>query len=296
MAEQQELAHLGASCHGRVGLSYPPGHPRAGFRFPGPTPSVRPCNGTGDLGMAGRIVIVGATGGIGAALARRVAARGATPVLLARDAGRLAALAAELPGAETHVVDVGDTAALQAAVKAAGSPLAGLAYCVGSILLRPATRVTEADLADTYRLNVIGAAMAVQAAIPALAACQGAGGGSIVLFSSVAARAGFANHLAIGAAKAAVEGMTVALAAELAPGIRVNAIAPSLTRTRIAEPLTRNPAMAEAIGKLHPIPRLGEPEDVAALADLLLSPGAGWITGQVIGVDGGRGTLRTKTG
>ncbi len=242
--------------------------------------------------MAGRIVIVGATGGIGEALARRVAARGATPVLLARDAGRLAALAAELPGAETHVVDVGDTAALQAAIKAAGSPLAGLAYCVGSILLKPATRVTEADLADTFRLNVIGAAMAVQAAIPALAAGQG----SVVLFSSVAARAGFANHLAIGAAKAAVEGMTVSLAAELAPNIRVNCIAPSLTRTRIAEPLTRNPAMADAIGKLHPIPRLGEPEDVAALADLLLSPEAGWITGQVIGVDGGRGTLRTKTG
>ncbi|HEV7456007.1 MAG TPA: SDR family oxidoreductase [Roseococcus sp.] len=242
--------------------------------------------------MAGRIVILGATGGIGAALARRVAARGATPVLMARDAARLEALAGEIPGAEALVVDVTDTAALKAAITGLGAPLAGLAYCVGSILLKPATRVTEADLADTYRLNVIGAAMAVQAAIPALQAGQG----SVVLFSSVAARAGFANHLAIGAAKAAVEGMTVALAAELAPQVRVNAIAPSLTRTRIAEPLTRNPAMAEAIGKLHPIPRLGEPEDVAALADLLLSPEAGWITGQVIGVDGGRGTLRTKTG
>lgn len=242
--------------------------------------------------MAGRIVILGATGGIGAALARRVAARGATPVLMARDAARLEALAAGIPGAEAHVVDVTDMAALKAAMTGLGAPLSGLAYCVGSILLKPATRVTEADLADTYRLNVIGAAMAVQAAIPALQAGQG----SVVLFSSVAARAGFANHLAIGAAKAAVEGMTVALAAELAPAVRVNCLAPSLTRTRIAEPLTRNPAMAEAIGKLHPIPRLGEPEDVAALADLLLSPEAGWITGQVIGVDGGRGTLRTKTG
>lgn len=242
--------------------------------------------------MAGRIVILGATGGIGGALAGRVAARGATPVLMARDADRLAALASQIPGAEAQAVDVTDTAALKAAITGLGGPLAGLAYCVGSILLKPATRVTEAELAETYRLNVIGAAMAVQAAIPALQA----GNGSVVLFSSVAARAGFANHLAIGAAKAAVEGMTVALAAELAPQVRVNAIAPSLTRTRIAEPLTRNPAMAEAIGKLHPIPRLGEPEDVAALADLLLSPDAGWITGQVIGVDGGRGTLRTKTG
>jgi NAD(P)-dependent dehydrogenase (short-subunit alcohol dehydrogenase family) len=118
----------------------------------------------------------------------------------------------------------------------------------------------------------------------------------VVLFSSVAARAGFPNHLAIGAAKAAVEGMTVTLAAELAPAVRVNCIAPSLTRSRIAEPLIRNLAMAEAIAKLHPIPRLGEPEDAAALADLLLSAQAGWITGQVIGVDGGRGTLRVKGG
>jgi NAD(P)-dependent dehydrogenase (short-subunit alcohol dehydrogenase family) len=86
----------------------------------------------------------------------------------------------------------------------------------------------------------------------------------------------------------------VSLAAELAPSIRVNVIAPSLTRTRLAEPLTRSPQMAEAIAKQHPIPRLGEPSDAAALADLLLSEASGWITGQVIGVDGGRGTLAGK--
>ena len=242
--------------------------------------------------MSERVAILGATGGIGAALARRVAARGAVPLLLARDADRLAALAAELPGAESAVVDVLDAAALKAAIAGLGTPLAGLAFCVGSIVLKPAARTTEADMLDAYRLNVVAAAMAVQAALPALVAGQG----SVVLFSSVAARAGFPAHLAIGAAKAAVEGMTVTLAAELAPAVRVNCIAPSLTRSRIAEPLTKNPAMAEAIAKLHPIPRLGEPDDVAALADLLLSAQAGWITGQVIGVDGGRGSLRVKGG
>lgn len=242
--------------------------------------------------MSERVMILGATGGIGAALARRVAARGAVPVLLGRDGTKLAALAAELPGAESAVADVLDSAGLRAAITGLGTPLAGLAFCVGSIVLKPAARITEADLLDAYRLNVVAAAMAVQAAMPALVAGQG----SVVLFSSVAARTGFPSHLAIGAAKAAVEGMTVALAAELAPTVRVNCVAPSLTRTGIAEPLVRNPAMAEAIAKLHPIPRLGEPEDAAAMADFLLSAQSGWITGQVIGVDGGRGTLRVKGG
>jgi NAD(P)-dependent dehydrogenase (short-subunit alcohol dehydrogenase family) len=84
------------------------------------------------------------------------------------------------------------------------------------------------------------------------------------------------------------------LAAELVPSVRVNCVSPSLTRTRIAEPLTKNPQMADAIAKLHPIPRLGDAEDPAALADFLLSDAAGWITGQVIGVDGGRSTLRSR--
>lgn len=242
--------------------------------------------------MTDRVLILGATGGIGAALARLVAARGARPVLLARDAARLRDLAATLPGAESAVVDVTDSAALKAAILALGTPLAGLAFCVGSIILKPAARTTEAEMLDAFRLNAVAAAMAVQAALPALMAGQG----SVVLFSSVAARVGFTNHLAIAAAKAAVEGMTVALAAELAPSVRVNCIAPSLTRTRIAEPLTRNPAMAEAIAKLHPLPRLGEADDIAAMADLLLSSASGWITGQVIAVDGGRSTLRGKAG
>lgn len=239
--------------------------------------------------MRERIVVAGATGGIGAALARRLAARGAEPFLLARDPARLAALGTEL-GAPWCAADVTDGGALKAALAEAGTPLRGLAFCIGSIVLKPAGRLTEADFLNAFRLNALAAAMAVQAAMPALAAGQG----SVVLFSSVAARKGFANHAAISAAKAAVEGLAVALAAELAPQVRVNCIAPSLTKTQLAEPLTRSPQMAEAIARQHPIPRLGEAEDAAALADFLLSDAAGWITGQVIGVDGGRGAVAGK--
>ncbi|WP_372620967.1 SDR family NAD(P)-dependent oxidoreductase [Falsiroseomonas sp.] len=239
--------------------------------------------------MAEQVIVFGATGGIGGALARRLAARGATPFLVARDEARLAALGIEL-GAGWHAADVTDPAALRAAVAAAGSRLAGLAFCIGSILLKPLARLTEADFAETFRLNALAPALAVQAALPALVA----GRGSVVLFSSVAARRGFANHAAIGAAKAAVEGLAVSLAAELAPHVRVNVVAPSLTRTQLAEPLTRSPQMAEAIAKQHPIPRLGEAADAAAAADFLLSDAAGWITGQVLGVDGGRGALAGK--
>jgi NAD(P)-dependent dehydrogenase (short-subunit alcohol dehydrogenase family) len=239
--------------------------------------------------MAERVLVFGATGGIGGALARRLAARGAEPFLVARDAGRLAALGAEL-GAPWQAADVTDPAALKAVAEAAGSPLGGLAFCVGSILLKPLSRLTASDFAETFRLNATAPALAVAAALPGLTA----GKGAVVLFSSVAARRGFPNHAAIGAAKAAVEGLAVSLAAELAPHVRVNAVAPSLTRTQLAEPLTRSPQMAEAIAKQHPIPRLGEAEDAAALADFLLSGAAGWITGQVVGVDGGRGALAGK--
>lgn len=237
------------------------------------------------------VLIFGATGGVGSALARHLRAAGRGVHLAARDPERLRRLANDL-SAPASVCDVLDDVQLAGTVAEAtpGGTLSGLAFCVGSIVLKPLGRVTAADHLDAYRLNVLAAARAVALAAEPLKAGQG----SVVLFSSVAARAGFPNHSVIGPVKAAVEGLTVALAAELAPAMRVNCIAPSLTRTAMAAPLTGNAAMAKAIAAQHPISRLGEPEDAAALAAFLLGPESGWITGQVIGVDGGRSSIRSK--
>ncbi len=243
-----------------------------------------------DVSMAGPVVIVGATGAIGGAIARRLAASGAALHLIGRDATRLGAIAAEL-GATHAVADVLDEGALAAAVAAGGPALTGLAFCVGSIVMKPLRRATAADFLDAFRLNAVAAALSVAAAADGLRASPGSG---VVLFSTIAARSGFANHAVISAAKGAVEGLTLALSAELAPHVRVNCIAPSLTHSGIAAGMTENEAMAKAIAGQHPIPRLGTGDDSGALAAFLLGPDAGWITGQVFAVDGGRSTVRTK--
>ncbi len=241
--------------------------------------------------MAARILIYGGSGGIGAATARALAAKGHALHLVGRDATRLEAVATAL-GASFTVADVEEADGFARAVEEAGSPLAGLVYAVGTITLKPLARLGSADFQRDFRINAEGAALAVQAALPALKAH--AGTASVVLFSSVAVGQGFASHASVAMAKGAVEGLTRALAAELAPKIRVNAVAPSLTRTPLAKGFTGNEQMAASIAQLHALGRLGEAEDSAALAAFLVGEESGWITGQVIGVDGGRSTLRTK--
>lgn len=239
------------------------------------------------------IFILGGSGGVGSSLARILSARGASLHLFGRDEKRLAAVAEEVGGAETTPVDVRDGPGLTEAIRSAAEPLdaiAGLAYCVGSIDLKPLKRATEEDFLSAFRLNALGAALAVQAAEPALRK----GNGAVVFFSTIAAKFGFANHAVTAAAKGAVEGLTRSLAADLAPAVRVNCIAPSLLNTPLARPLTSNETMAESIARLHPLPRLGEAEDAAALAAFLLGPDSAWISGQVIALDGGRSTVRIK--
>lgn len=236
-------------------------------------------------------IIIG-TSGIGGAIARRLAEAGHSLHLISREPTGLAALANEL-GASHVAADVTDANALAAAVQAAGQHVDGLAYCVGTINLRPVGRLMDEEVLADFKVNALGALRAVQAALPALKASAQATS-SVLLFSTVAVSQGFPSHVSVAMAKGAVEGLMRSLAAELAPKIRVNAIAPSLTRTPLAQFMTGNEATAKSIAALHPLQRLGEPEDVASLATLLLTDAGGWITGQVFGVDGGRSSLRGK--
>lgn len=240
--------------------------------------------------MASPIIVIGATGGIGEALSRRLHAAGHPLHLIARN-DRLDPLAREL-GATAATADALDEAALAQAVAAAdrGDGLGGLAYCVGSIVIKPLKAASPEDFLTAYRLNLLGAVTALKAAEKGLKAAKG----SVVLFSTVAVEQGFPNHTVIGAAKGAVAALARSLAAEWAPSVRVNVVAPSLTRTPLAKPLVSNEQFAQGIAALHAMGRLGEAEDQAAAAAFLLSPDSGWITGQTIGVDGGRSTLRTK--
>jgi NAD(P)-dependent dehydrogenase (short-subunit alcohol dehydrogenase family) len=241
--------------------------------------------------MTGTILIYGGSGGIGSATARKLKARGYRLHLAGRDAVALAATASEL-GATFTAADVEDPASFARVTEDAGADLAGLVYAAGTINLKPLARLPPADFERDFRINALGAALAVQAALPALKAHEGTP--AILLFSTVAVAQGFTAHASVAMAKGAVEGLTLALAAELAPRIRVNAVAPSLTRTPLAKALTSSEQMATAIAQMHALQRLGEADDIAALAAFLISDEAGWITGQIIGVDGGRSTLRTK--
>jgi NAD(P)-dependent dehydrogenase (short-subunit alcohol dehydrogenase family) len=237
--------------------------------------------------MNGKHIIYGGSGGIGSALARRLNRAGASVHLVGRNQSRLLAVAEELQAGYT-VGDVTDPELFSRVAEDAGEKVDGLVYAVGTINLRSFTRLEAADYLQDFQVNALGAALAVNAAVKALKKGTSA---SVVLFSSVAAVSGFSFHASMGMAKAAVSGLTISLAAELAPHIRVNAIAPSLVKTPLTEKMLANEKTAEAIAAMHPLKRLGEADEIASLAQYLLSADAGWITGQILSADGGRSTL-----
>jgi NAD(P)-dependent dehydrogenase (short-subunit alcohol dehydrogenase family) len=166
--------------------------------------------------------------------------------------------------------------------------LDGLVYCPGSINLKPFARIKPEDFLQDFNLQVAGAVKLIQQCLPSLRKSTQS---SIILFSTVAVQKGLPFHSQVSASKGAIEGLTRALAAEFAPSIRVNCIAPSLTDTPLAAGLLNTDQKKEANAQRHPLKRVGEPRDLAEMAAFLLSPKSSWITGQVIGVDGGMGSL-----
>jgi NAD(P)-dependent dehydrogenase (short-subunit alcohol dehydrogenase family) len=241
--------------------------------------------------MKQNFLIMGGNGGIGEALAVKLANDGHKIIVTMRQPEN-APDKVKSRGIDIRKADVCDPDTILSALSdfQENKPLSGFAYCIGSIDLMPLKTAKDEHFLKSYEVNVLGAVRALKILEKSLKAAKG----SVVLFSSIAAQQGFSNHTVISTAKGAIEGLTKALAAEWAGHVRVNAIAPSLTDTAIATPLTSSASMREAIEKMHPIPRLGTPEDSTALAAFLLPPSSGWITGQILHVDGGRSTLRPK--
>ena len=228
-------------------------------------------------------LVVGGSSGIGFALVNKLIAQGHQVFSASRHKG-------DLPSGVTYIeLDVlNDVSSLKDLLP---ETLDGLAYCPGTINLKPFGRLTEDDFIHDFKVNVTGAVKVIQNVINKMKA---AGGGSIVLFSTVAAQTGMGFHASIASSKGAIEGLTVSLAAEFAlTKVRVNAIAPSLTQTPLAQNLISTPERKEASDKRHPLGRIGTADELADAAVFLLSPQSSWMTGQVLAIDGGMSSVRT---
>jgi NAD(P)-dependent dehydrogenase (short-subunit alcohol dehydrogenase family) len=237
--------------------------------------------------MKKKYLIFGATGSIGSNLANQLYNEKEDCHLIGRNEEELKKLANKL----SYNFSVCDVLKIDFTKKLleelASVEVLGIAYCVGSIDIKPFKLTKSSDFVSSYVLNLV----AVTEIIRNFENNLKKNNASIVLFSTVAAKKGFINHSIISSSKSGVEGLTVALAAEFAPNIRVNCIAPSLTKSKMAKNIIKNSKIEESIAKLHPLKRIGQGDDTANLARFLLSKNSSWITGQIIGVDGGRAAI-----
>ncbi len=242
---------------------------------------------------AAAYLVIGGAGGIGSATVKKLSDRGAKVAIASRRSDAVERFADEV-GAEALTLDARDFDAVESCVHQAHEKLGGLtgvACLAGSIVLKPAHICTLQDLEDALQTNVHTAFATVRAAAKQLRDR----GGSVVLMSSVAARTGLPNHEVIAAAKGAVEGLTRAAAATYAgQQLRVNAVAPGLVDTPLSSQITGNATALKASQAMHPLGRIGGPDEIAAVIDWLLSDASGWVTGQVMSVDGGLSTLHGK--
>ena len=235
--------------------------------------------------MSEKYLIVGATGSIGSNLATQLYDSNKDVHLVGRNEDETKSLSEKL-GFTYTIADVLEDGFIDK-IKSDIEDIKGIAYCVGSIDLKPLKISSQSDFNKCMKLNLYSAVELIKGYQDSLKKNKG----SIVLFSTVAAQRGFTNHSIIASAKAAVEGLALSIAAEFAPYIRVNCVALSLTNSKIAQPILKNTVLAQGIAKSHPLKRIGEGKDGAAIAKFLLTEESSWMTGQVIAVDGGRSKL-----
>ena len=237
--------------------------------------------------MSKKILIFGATGSVGSSLTKLLKESSMDAHLIGKNEHEISNLK-DQTGFSYSIADVTDQNFIETIDKDLdGLEISGIAYCVGSIDLKPLNLVSKKDYLKSFELNLFPIVEIIKKYKDNLKKNKS----SVVLFSTVAVKQGFPNHSIISPVKASLEGLTVSLAAELAPNVRVNCIAPSLSKSKMAGKILSNPKIAEGIAKQHPLKRVGEGNDSAALARFLLSDESSWITGQIIGVDGGRSNV-----
>ncbi len=239
--------------------------------------------------MEKKILIFGGTGTIGFSIAKKMKEEGYLPIIISRNEEELALKAKQI-NCEYEICDVLKNDQIEKIATKYNKNVFGLAYCVGSINLKPIKITNDEDFIESFKVNTLGATKAIKSNLSNLTNNNG----SILLFSSIAVRQGFTNHSIVSTSKGAIEGLTLSLAAEFAPKIRVNCIAPSLTDSKMSQKIVSNDTIRKAIENMHPIPKIGQGQDFADLSSFLLSEKNNWITGQIFHIDGGRSTLRIK--
>jgi len=229
-----------------------------------------------------KFIVIGGSSGIGLAIVNKLTAMGHQVHHFARHEGSWT----DKEWVTHHTLDVSSGGVPESVNIESAS---GLVYCPGSLTLKPFQQLTDDDFRNDFEINVMGAVRMIRHFLKPLKKGRPS---SIVLFSTVAVSQGMSFHASVSAAKGALEGLIRSLAAEFAPSIRVNVIAPSLTDTPMAETILRSEERREASNKRHPLGRIGKPDDLAKMATFLLGGDSDWITGQVFHVDGGLSTLR----
>lgn len=239
-------------------------------------------------------IVFGATGGIGSQTTSELVHLGAHVLAAGRNGDRLRSLGESLPGVRTSAISLDDPDSIQRTIELAKTEFGrvdGIANCIGGLILKPGHQTSSDEWNHQILVNLTSCFLILKASIESLRMSRG----SLVFISSVAAGRGFANHEAVAASKAGVEGLILSAAATYASaGIRVNGVAPGLVDTPLSSFIVSNEGMRKASQAMHPLNRIGTPKDISSAIRWLLHPDQSWVSGQIIGVDGGMSNLFSR--